>query len=160
MKKTILSKPVTFTFLLISFFAISCNRNDVFFEYKTVWPEGWNKDSSLVYTVNITDTVAKYDIYINTRNRGEYPHQNLWLFISKWNPDSTLSKDSIDFYLADQRGKWLGSGIGQAFEMPVLYLENVSFPQAGNYVFSLKHGMRDSLLVGLNDVGLRIEKKE
>ena len=160
MNKTILSKPVTFTFLLISFFAISCNRNDVFFEYKTVWPEGWNKDSSLVYTVNITDTVAKYDIYINTRNRGEYPHQNLWLFISKWNPDSTLSKDSIDFYLADQRGKWLGSGIGQAFEMHVLYLENVSFPQAGNYVFSLKHGMRDSLLVGLNDVGLRIEKKE
>ena len=75
MNKTILSKPVTFTFLLISFFAISCNRNDVFFEYKTVWHKGWNKDSALVYTVNITDTVAKYDIYINTRNRGEYPHQ-------------------------------------------------------------------------------------
>jgi len=60
---------------------------DVFFEYKTVLPEGWNKDSALVYTVNITDANAKYNVYINTRNGGEYPHQNLWLFISKWSPD-------------------------------------------------------------------------
>lgn len=160
MNKNILQKSFVFTLLLIAFFVVSCNQNDVFFEYKTVWPEGWNKDSALVYTVNITDANAKYNVYINTRNGGEYPHQNLWLFISKWSPDSILTKDTIDFYLADQRGKWLGSGVGQTFEMPVLYLENVSFQQPGNYIFSVKHGMRDSLLVGLNDVGLRVEKKE
>ncbi len=160
MNKNILHKSLTFSLILFSLFVVSCQRNDVYFEYNAVRPEGWNKDSAFVYTVNITDTNAKYNVYINTRNRGEYPHQNLWLFISKWNQDSTLTKDTIDFYLADQRGKWLGSGVGQTFEMPVLYLENVSFQQPGNYIFSIKHGMRDSLLVGLNDVGLRVEKKE
>ena len=66
--------------------------------------------------------------------------------------------DTINFYLADQRGKWLGSGVGSVFEMPVLYQQSIRFPKAGNYRYELSHGMRDSVLIGINDIGLRVEK--
>ena len=97
-------------------------------------------------------------MYVNVRNRGGYPYQNLWLFLRKISPDKILTKDSIECYLADQRGKWLGSGIGSIMEMPVLYQQNVKFLKSGTYDYKIGHGMRDSILLGINDIGIRVEK--
>jgi gliding motility-associated lipoprotein GldH len=150
-----LKKWVFFSMLLV---LSSCGGNDVFYQYETVPANGWHQDTAIHFNVNITDTLSHYNVYVNVRNRGEYPHQNLWLFIEQQSPDSTLFVDSINFYLADQRGKWLGSGVGSVYEMPVLYRQNIRFPDSGNYSFSFRQGMRDSVLTGLNDLGLRIEK--
>ena len=136
----------------------SCGTNDGFFQYEALPSSGWHQGSTLQFSVNISDTTSGYNVFVNVRNRGEYPHQNLWLFIEQQSPDSTVFSDSINFYLADQRGKWLGSGVGSVFEMPVLYRQQIQFPDSGTYHFSFRQGMRDSVLIGLNDLGLRIEK--
>ena len=150
------NKIILAVFLSILF--VACTSNDVYFQYKSVTPKGWSKDSLLTFDINITDTTSAYDVYVNVRNRGEYPYQNLWLFLSKTAPDSIQTKDSIECYLADQHGKWLGSGIGSVMEMPVLYRQNVHFKKAGIYKYKIVHGMRDSILVGINDIGMRVEK--
>ena len=142
----------------ISLLTIACSSNDVFFQYKAVTPKGWNKDSLYTFDVKITDTVSAYNVYVNVRNRGEYPYQNLWLFLDKTSPDKIQVKDSVECYLADQRGKWLGSGIGSVMEMPILYQQNAHFKKAGIYHYKIVHGMRDSVLIGINDIGMRFEK--
>jgi gliding motility-associated lipoprotein GldH len=148
----------SFWVIFITFMAVACNRNDVFFKYDRVNPKGWSKDSLYGFDILINDTIASYNVYVNVRNRGEYPYQNLWLFLNKTTPDKTLTKDSIECYLADKRGKWLGSGIGTIMEMPVLYQQNVRFTRKGIYHYQIIQGMRDSILVGINDVGMRVEK--
>ncbi|MDD3322769.1 MAG: gliding motility lipoprotein GldH [Paludibacter sp.] len=147
-------------FLLIAgiFFFVSCVNNDAYFQYQSVSPQGWCKDSVLIFDIPITDTISTYNLYVNIRNRGEYPYQNLWLFLQKMTPDSIITKDSIELYLADQRGKWLGSGLGSILEMPVLYNQNIQFLLKGNYEYKIQHGMRDSVLIGINDIGMRLEK--
>lgn len=140
------------------FFLLACTTNDVFLNYQTINKKGWSEDSLCVFNTAITDSVSKYNVYINIRNKGDYPYQNLWLYINSMSPDSTITTDTIELYLADQRGKWLGSGIGSVFEMPVLYQQNKKFKKAGIYKYSIIHGMRDSVLVGINDIGIRIEK--
>jgi len=147
-----------FCILIISLFAVACTSNDVYFQYKSVASKGWNKDSIYSFDIPISDTTVLYNVYVNVRNRGEYPYQNLWLFLSKTAPDKTQSKDSIECYLADQRGKWLGSGIGSIMEMPILYQQNVRFKTKGTYHYKIVHGMRDSILTGINDIGMRVEK--
>ena len=147
-----------FLAILISLTLLSCNSNDVFLSYKTIPLKGWGKDSLLTFDVAIKDTNAIYNLYVNVRNRGEYPYQNLWFFLSKKTPDNVLSKDSIECYLADKRGKWLGTGIGSVLEMPVLFQQKVKFNKAGIYQYKIAHGMRDSVLIGLNDIGFRVEK--
>jgi len=144
--------------ILISLFAVACTGNDVYFQYDTVNPKGWNKDSLYGFDIKISDTISTYNVYVNIRNRGEYPYQNLWLFLSKTTPDKIKSNDSIECYLADQRGKWLGSGLGSIMEMPVLYQEKVRFKTAGIYHYKIVHGMRDTILHGINDIGMRVEK--
>lgn len=144
--------------IVISLFIVGCTSHDVYFQYNPVSIKGWSKDTMYVFHVPITDTAATYNVYVNVRNRGEYPYQNLWLFLKKTAPDKVLTKDSIECYLADNRGKWLGSGIGSIMEMPVLYEQNVKFAQKGIYNYFIVQGMRDSLLAGINDIGIRVEK--
>lgn len=160
MNRTQQIKKHNLFYLLILLLAFnSCAGNDVYFQYHNVAQNGWSADSVYVYDVNIADTNTSYNVYVNVRNRGEYPHQNMWLFIKKTAVgDSVSVNDTINFYLADQRGKWLGSGVGSVFEMPVLYQQSIRFPKAGIYRYELMHGMRDSILIGVNDIGLRVEK--
>jgi len=144
--------------IIISLLIVACTSNDVYFQYSAINSKGWSKDSLYGFDIPINDTLATYNVYLNIRNRGEYPYQNLWLFLSKTTPDKIQSKDSIECYLADQRGKWLGSGIGSIMEMPVLYQQNVRFKKIGIYHYKIVHGMRDTILNGINDIGMRVEK--
>ena len=153
-----LNSKLFFLFIIISL--VSCVNNEVFFKYQPVNVNGWSKDSVFTFDVTIDAPNANYNFYVNTRNRGEYPYQNLWLFISEMGQDSTITKDSINFYLADDFGKWLGSGVGPIYNMPVLYRKSFRYSKPGRYRYQIQHGMRDSMLLGINDIGIKIEKAE
>ena len=157
--KKILNKLLLIFYSVLLFTMMSCHNNDVFSQYSSVPVNGWNKDSAFNFNVQISDVHLKYNVFVNVRNRGEYPYQNMWLFLEKISPDSIISRDTINFYLADQRGKWLGSGVGHSFEMLVLYQQNISFQKAGTYRYRIFQGMRDTLLTGVNDIGIRVEKQ-
>ena len=144
--------------LFVALLTVGCTSNDVYFQYRDIAPTGWSKDSVYSFSIPITDTRATYNVYVNVRNRGEYPYQNLWLFVSKTSPDKVLVRDSIECYLADRRGKWLGSGLGSILEMPILYQQNVRFDKPGTYRYKIIHGMRDPVLEGINNIGMRVEK--
>lgn len=151
-------KLLIFCMVLLLFGA--CKNNDVYFQYHEVDTVGWNKDSVYLFDVEITDTVSPYNLYINVRHNPDYPYQNLWLFLSESTPDSVLSKDTIEFYLANQRGEWLGTGASDLKEMPVLYKQNYFFEKSGIYQFGIVHGMRTDSLAGIVNIGLRVEKTE
>ncbi|HRR63047.1 MAG TPA: hypothetical protein P5071_04320, partial [Paludibacteraceae bacterium] len=74
MKIKKISKLIIFFF--VGIIGTACVHHETFLEYKTLPPQGWNKDSVLTFQVNITDTSSLYNVYINIRNRGEYPYQN------------------------------------------------------------------------------------
>lgn len=146
--------------LLILLGTVACSRNNIYFEFQSVNPEAWSKDSLYTFRVEVQEAAVPYDIYIYTRNTPAYPNQNLWLFLTELTPDSTLTADTIEFYLADQRGRWLGTGMGALKEMPVLYRQEVYFDKPGTYVYTIGHGMRTDPLKGINDLGMRVERKK
>ena len=64
--------------------------------------------------------------------------------------------DTIEFYLADDRGQWLGDDKNGLIEMPILFDAYHHYTDTGFYQLSIQHGMRDTLLRGVMDVGLEI----
>ena len=118
----------------------------------------WNKENIIQFKVNISDTVSSHNIYINLRNGSKYPYSNIFLFITTHAPNGVSVRDTFEITLADNRGKWLGKGIGNAFSNQVLYLKNVRFPYRGIYVFDIEQAMWNIKLAHIIDVGLRIEK--
>ena len=62
--------------------------------------------------------------------------------------------------LADEKGKWIGSGMGDLYDNQIPFKKNVRFPLAGIYSFEIQQGMRMENVPLIMDVGLRIEKAE
>jgi gliding motility-associated lipoprotein GldH len=43
--------------------------------------------------------------------------------------------------------------------MPVLFDDGKQFADTGRYTLTIRHGMRDSLLRGITDIGMEIRKQ-
>jgi gliding motility-associated lipoprotein GldH len=138
----------------------ACNSNTFYSVYNDLPAAGWNKNSASVFQVNITDNSQPYNVLINVRHESNYPYQNFWMFVSEKSPEGTVTRDTIECFLADNRGKWLGSGLSSIYTMPVLINKNRKFTRAGTYTFEIKQGMRDDILTGIRNIGLEIDKPE
>jgi len=131
----------------------SCRNDIVYSRFSTISSEKWQMDSVVRFDYTIEDAQAAYQMIIHVRHTERYPYQNMWLFVNDGH-----RADTLEFYLADDRGQWLGDKHHGFIEMPVLFEENYHFPDTGTYYLEIAHGMRDSLLRGVTDVGVEIIK--
>ena len=129
----------------------SCSEGVVYSRFYTMESEKWAIDSVAQFDFYIDDAAAAYQMLIYVRHTERYPYQNMWLFVG-----DSVPTDTIEFYLADDRGRWLGDRHHGMLEMPVLFEENYHFPDTGTYHLTIQQGMRDSVLQGVADVGLEI----
>lgn len=136
----------------------SCDTNQVYEKNVEIDDFKWNINDTIEFNVSIQDTLSPHNIYFNVRNTSKYPMQNLYVFIHTHSPNGMLLKDTLEFYLADDRGRWTGSGWGDIYDNQFLYKKNVRFPVSGTYTFKYTQGMRTETLRYISDVGLRIEK--
>lgn len=136
----------------------SCDKSRVFEDYKPIPKSGWNKDSLVVFTIPVTDTLQNHNLYLDVRNDISYSYSNLWLFIEIDEPGGKAMKDTFEISLADPSGKWLGEGRGGKKIRQVIYRRDVYFPVSGTYYIKLQQGMRETNLEGISDVGIRVER--
>jgi gliding motility-associated lipoprotein GldH len=146
--------PIALAALLFA----SCDPDRVF-EKNIRIPDGiWDRNNSVRFEVVVEDTITPHNLYINIRNAGMYPVSNLYLFVTTIAPSGHTIKDTVQIILADERGNWLGKGLGDIWDNQQLYKEQVRFAQKGEYIFEYEQAMRLEKLPFILDVGLRIEK--
>jgi gliding motility-associated lipoprotein GldH len=151
-------RKLHYLFLLLALFAVACSNHKVFDEVLSVQNNEWNSSNKLEFTVPINDTASAFDISIHVRNSNDYEYSNLWLFIATEAPTGISMVDTVEFFLAEPSGKWLGTGLGAVNSMLIPYKSNIRFPNRGIYHFELKHAMRQEQLLGIMDIGIRIDK--
>jgi gliding motility-associated lipoprotein GldH len=143
---------------LLTFFVCACNNNVIFTDSVSMAKEEWTLDNIPVFLPSIKDTLSSNNIFFTLRTGSSYPFRNIYLFVSTSSPSGKTITDTLQFMLADEKGKWYGKGSGDIHEMRLLYKPNVYFPLNGIYSFKVSHGMRSETLKGVYDIGLRIEK--
>jgi gliding motility-associated lipoprotein GldH len=119
----------------------------------------WNTKNKARFEVTIADTLSPHNFYINVRNAGAYPYSNLYLFLETEFPDKVLARDTIECILADNSGRWLGSGSGDIWDNQILFKKGVRFRSSGKYIFTIEQAMRVANLPMIMDIGMRIEKQ-
>jgi len=150
-----------FSFVSILIFLLlllSCNSNVVYTNSQAMADETWKLMDIASFKVPITDTLHSNNVFFTIRNGSSYPFRNIYLFVSTTSPDGKKITDTLQYNLADEKGKWYGRGFGDIHELNLPYKSNVFFPLKGTYVFKIQHGMRIENLNGVYDFGLRIEK--
>ena len=155
MKKIVI---LSLSLSLCLFIITSCDPNRIYEEYIEI-PDGiWNRYNMVKFSVNVSDTLTPHNVYVNIRNTGLYTKSNLFLFITITSPDGTSIRDTFECILADEKGRWLGKGLGDIVDNQILYKKNVLFPNPGTYTFEYEQAMRIENLPFIMDVGLRVEK--
>ncbi len=144
--------------ILLFTLVTSCNFDKVFEKTEDIQNGKWDKNHIVRFDVSIKDTINGYDIFINIRNNNNFRYKNLFLFVSTSSPKGFSKRDTVELTLADDKGKWLGHGIGGINSIEKTYKQNVRFPVSGNYRIELGEGMRNDILDGIMDVGIRVEK--
>lgn len=143
--------------LLLSLLKISCTSSH--FEKSFEIPDSaWSSDEIFQFNVEITDTNVPYNMYINIRNSTTYNYSNIFLFVNVLYPDNTLFTDTVEGFLADYRGEWLGKGTSNFRSNKFNYKQNIRFPQTGTYVFAIQQAMRYDVLKGISNIGLEVEQ--
>ncbi len=154
-------RTINFLFFTVSlFFLNSCDNNRVFEENKEIIGTAWDKNNMVSFSLNVTDTITPHNVYLNIRQNGQYENSNLYLFINVISPSRDTLRDTVNCLLADSKGKWLGSGLGDIYSNQILYKKNIRFPHSGNYIFQLEQAMRTDILKNIEDVGIRIERAQ
>ncbi|OFX26032.1 MAG: hypothetical protein A2041_08390 [Bacteroidetes bacterium GWA2_31_9b] len=140
------------------FVLMACNNNSLYEENMHIPKLNWDAKEPVVFNVDILDTLNAYSIYVNVRNSSNYEMKNLFLFIQTTSPSGATLRDTFECMLADDRGKWLGSGWGDIYDNRFVYKKNIRFPLQGTYSVEITQAMRTEQLTGISDVGIRIEK--
>lgn len=153
--------------LMVMIGMVSCNHSIVKSEYQTTDSGAWNKDNIMEFTFSEMDTVQQYDMFINLRNDGTFPYNNIFLIAELNAPNGDIVTDTLEYEMALPDGQWLGKGYGSIKENKLWYKENIVFPSSGVYTLRLSHAMRKNGSVdgvinldGVTDVGFEITKSK
>lgn len=148
------------TGIMLAVITISCHRNTIFSDNYRIEERQWSMYDPASYTCTIDDTVSTFNIDLSVRTSTDYPYRNMYLFISTTFPSGTTVTDTLHTMITDEKGKWLGRGAGDLRELTIPYKSNVYFPEMGEYHIKIIHGMRDTMLKGVYDMGLKITLNE
>ena len=139
-------------------FIVSCDRNKVFDSYLEVDSQGWLACDTIGFQFEIdTQENILYNTLIGLRNNNDYLYTNIFFFVDVENPSGIHRIDTLQYILAAPDGKWLGSGVGE-IKFNLLKFKENEILQSGFYKYKIVHGMRDDVLIGIEDIGLRIER--
>lgn len=153
-------------FILVATLLFSCDKKRVFDQYKSVG-KNWHKDSIVTFDLPEIDSVQSYNLYVNLRNNGKYPFNNLFLIVAMEQPNNLIKVDTLEYQMANPDGTLLGEGFSDTKESKLFYKEKVQFKPAGKYKVSIRQAVRQNgkvigieKLEGISEVGFRIETLE
>lgn len=149
---------IAITCIGIILITAACNNLNVYAKQKFFPVHEWKTGDSVQFSFDITDTIARYNVFIVLRHTDEYAFNNIWLNITSHPPQSAPSKQMFDLKLADNANGWLGTGMGDIFEHKIKINTAPLQLRKGNYTISLEQIMRENPLKHLLNVGIRIEK--
>lgn len=146
-----------FQIFFVSIMLISCSYNNEVVSMNEV-NGTWDKKKELLFTMNIEDTSTPKNIIFVVRNNNDYPYSNI-RFIVNFTEAKTKNKktDTLNYVLAQPNGEWVGKGFGDTKETLFQYKLNYKFPANGDYSIGVIQAMRADNLIGIEDLGLKIE---
>ncbi len=144
---------------------VSCDSKRVYDEYTSIDNNKWDINTPISYQFEVTDTLAKRNLFINIRNNNNYEYSNLFLVTKMSFPDGYKIIDTLEYDMADKNGNFLGKGLSELKESKLFYKEQILFPIQGKYTLNIFQAMRKggevngiNELDGIVNVGFRIEK--
>jgi len=139
--------------LLVALFLQGCDEQVFYHTYRNIPLEGWALNDTLYFTLSISDsTFTHYQYDVEIRHQENYKYKELILLLQH-DQSNQLMYDTLHITTSQHHGQWIGKGIGKLFQTQISkgYISSADTCQ-----FKIIHLMPDSLLIGINEVGIKL----
>ena len=144
----------------------SCDTNPLYIKYNSL-NGGWLKDSVQHFSFPNGDKSILTNSYLMLRVNQKYRYNNIFVIITVTNSNGIISKDTIEYKVADNFGKFFGSKMINIYELSLLHKKGIQLIPKENYFINVEHAMRNAdetvgveRLEGVLDVGYKFEKEK
>ena len=147
------------TLLLIV--SASCSKGEVYYRFHHLQHGKWHRDSSLLFAVDSTvlQPGKPFSLSIELSFNNSYPYQDFWLRVEHNLTDPFFRSDTLYVKVADERGRWLGSGVGGLHQLSIAcpyVVRPTARDSTTGYRVTMAHYMDDNPLKGVEKVGLKL----
>jgi len=140
---------------------VSCGPAPILDELTTFEEHRWHMDSVVQVQWEPQDSGIPVFMSLYVRHLTDYPYNNLFLFRTVNTVEGVAYSDTVDVQLADELGRWNGSGMSNLKTIMVPVGKSaVRFKKGERYTLRIQHGMRDTVLYGIQDIGVRFLEAE
>ena len=144
---------------------VSCDTNPLYIKYNSL-NGGWLKDSVQHFSFPNGDKSILTNSYLMLRVNQKYRYNNIFVIITVANSNGTILRDTIEYKVADNFGKFIGSKMINIYELSLLHKKGIQLMPKENYFINVEHAMRNAdetvgveRLEGVLDVGYKLEKQ-
>ena len=149
-------------FLILSCI-VSCESSTVYIKYNSL-NVGWLKDSVQNFSFQNQDKLILTNSYVILRVNQKYRYNNIFMIITVNNSSGIISRDTIEYKVADNYGKFIGSKMINIHELSLPHKKGIQLMPKENYLIKVEHAMRNASetagvkrLEGVLDVGYKFE---
>lgn len=135
----------------------SCDDTRIIDENTSIPNQAWFYKNKLGFDFEIPDTNKTYNVYVNLRVGSDYKYSNCFVMVHQTNPSLVQSKERKELILLDDRGNWLGKGLGDIYDFQIPVYTQKRFSEKGLYKLELEQNMREDTLSPIYAAGVRVE---
>lgn len=136
----------------------SCSNNAVYKQDFDVNEDGWDYKDSLIFNFDNENPNQNYNLLLNLKYSKTYSYNNIFFFVDIIDSENQVNRDTIECFMANPQGKWLGKSAGDFIEHQFMYRYNVYLPVKGEYQIIIQQAMRDTLLRKVSSVGIELQE--
>ncbi len=142
-------------FILISL--MSCTADEGEIQMKPI-NNSWKVKEEQKFQLKINDAQNPKNIIFVVRNNNDYPYSNIRFIVNFTSLKTKKTQtDTLNYILARPNGEWMGTGFGSTKEILFQYKADYKFPENGAYEIGVIQGMRKDPLIGIEDIGIKIQ---
>lgn len=144
--------------LLAGLFMASCDSKYLYNEEHPLPKTGWTYSDTLDFSFEIPDTTQLYNLLLEVQHSPEYAYQNIYTQIYTRFPSGQRLHKLLSLELTDKDGIWAGDCSRRHCNIEIPIQTEAYFNEPGKYVITLEQFMRRDTLVGVQRIGLKVEK--
>lgn len=153
---------IFFIVVILAFiiFKLSFFSNDIkYSNFHTISNYDWFLKDTLIFDfVNEKNHIDNHGVTLFGKINQEYSYANLNLFVDIFLENKRIKRDTLNCNLYDNFGFPQQKKIGNTQFFRLEYLNKFKFEINKNYKFRITHGMRDLNLIGVETIGIKINK--
>jgi gliding motility-associated lipoprotein GldH len=146
-------------FLVFGLFFSCSEKGKIADEMKNIQNNKWTYENRPDFAFKVDNPNLYHNFYLKLRVEKSYPYENLYILAHIKDPLGKETTQRVNFTLMNEVGKPLGSVSGNSitYELPIFKNKKMS-GGAGLYFFAIEQNMRDSVINGIESIGIKIKE--